>query len=330
MTQATEEFYEDGPRSAPIAPVVLARTANMSRREWLRARRKGIGGSDVAAILGLNPYKSAVAVYLDKVLDQEDASEPSEAARWGNLLEDVIAKEFALRVGIKTRRKNAMLRHPQHPWMIANIDRETTDGGILEIKTTGAHHGKEWELGHVPDAYALQGQHYLAVTGKSHVWFAALIGGQELVTTRMERDEALIEDLIKVESDFWALVEKETPPEIDGSHGSTELLKRLYPESHSEEIVLPLEADYLMRQYLHAQAEIKTLEATRDTAANQLKALLGTAERGRLGDGHVTWKTVASQRLDTKALKTLRPEVYEEFARDSSYRRFDVRLGGDA
>ena len=96
----------------------------MDRTAWLAARRTGIGGSDISAILGLSPWRSPVHVWLDKTGQAPD--EPpanAEAMYWGKTLEDVVAREYAQRTGRRVQRVNAILRHPQHEWMLGNIDR---------------------------------------------------------------------------------------------------------------------------------------------------------------------------------------------------------------
>ena len=72
-----------------------------NRIDWLKARRSGIGGSDVAAILGLNRYKSALDIYNDKISTEEPKEQQSESAYFGTILEDVVAKEFSKRTGLK-------------------------------------------------------------------------------------------------------------------------------------------------------------------------------------------------------------------------------------
>lgn len=101
-----------------------------NRTEWLKARRSGIGGSDVAAILGLNRYKSALDIYNDKISTEEPKDQQSESAYFGSILEDVVAKEFSKRTGLKVQRVNTMLRSGKGDWMIANIDRAVVNPDI--------------------------------------------------------------------------------------------------------------------------------------------------------------------------------------------------------
>ena len=307
--------------------VQLTNTLNIPREEWLKARRCGIGGSDAAAIAGLNKWKSPITVYLEKI--GEIQSEAGEAAYWGIMLEDIIAREFSRQTGLKVQRRNAILQHPEYPFMLANLDRVIIDKkqgrGVLEIKTTSAYNKSAWDDDRVPDEYLIQVQHYLAVTGYQYAYIAVLIGGQQYQHKYIPRDEEIINYLIRIESDFWQMVENRTPPEMDGSQASTDVLNILYPASDPKsEIILPDEALNLIEEYKAAQAEEKAAKERKEAAANKLKALLGECETGRIGEHKVTWKTVSSSRLDTKKLKAEHPDIYKQYAKTSEYRRFTV------
>ena len=143
---------------------------NATREEWLKVRKLGLGGSDMAAVLGLSPWRSPIDVWLDKTSDTVEEKE-SEPMYWGNVLEEVVAQEFAKRSGYKVRNNNFTLQSEEYPYLLANIDREIVglDAG-LECKTANAFKANEWDGDNVPDAYYIQCQHYMAVTGKSSWW----------------------------------------------------------------------------------------------------------------------------------------------------------------
>lgn len=305
---------------------VLVSTANMSHEEWLEWRRRGIGGSDAAAIAGLSPWKSPVAVWLEKT-GQVEPPEPGEAAYWGTVLENIVAQEFSKRTGKKIRRKNAILQHKDYPWMIANVDRMLVGSSEgLECKTTSAFQAKEWEGDEIPAQYIVQVQHYMAVTGAKAWWLAVLIGGQRFLCKRVERDDELIQQLVEIERDFWENhVVPGVPPEMDGSPASTELVKRMYPMATRSKIDLPSQAMELVEEYERIKAELKPLEERKAELENRLKYMLGEHEEGRIGNVIVSWKNVESKRIDTTRLKKERPDIYEQFLKTSSYRKFDVQ-----
>lgn len=308
--------------------LALVNTKDMDRATWLEFRRKGIGGSDAAAIAGLNKWKSPVAVWLEKT-GQIEPEEAGEAALWGQKLEDVVARHFAEVTGLKVQRRNAILQHPDHLFMLANLDRVIVDKengwGVLEIKTTSAYRKDAWEDDRVPDEYMLQVQHYLAVCGYQYAYIAVLIGGQTYKHQYIPRDEEIISYLIQIESDFWKLVESGTPPEMDGSEASSEVLGLLYPESNGCKVQLPLNAEALIEEFEEAQSQETIWAEKKNLATNKLKELLGENEIGIIGDRKVAWKTVISNRIDSKALKSAHPDIYEEFIKPSSSRRFQIR-----
>ena len=308
-----------------MTAVRLVNTAELQREEWLAWRRRGIGSSDAAAICGLNPYKSALEVWLDKTDQAVAGDEQSESAYWGTVLEDVVAREFATRTGLKVRRLNAIVQHPRHPFMLANIDREIVGGGVLECKTASEYAKEQWTEGKAPELYQIQVLHQLAVTGEPFGYLAVLLGGRRFLHLRIERDEEMIANLVEIERQFWDLVKSNTPPAPDGSEASTELLARMYPTAKPEEIALPSEAADLIRQAEEAGKYKKEWERRENEAENQLKALLGDFEAGRYGDRLVVWKNVVQKRFDGKAFAKDYPELHEKYQRVTEYRRFALK-----
>lgn len=304
---------------------VLAKTTDMPREEWLELRRRGIGGSDAAAIMGMNPWKTPMDVWLEKTGEFDEEPE-NEKMYWGTVLEDVVAAEFTRRTGLKTRRRNAMLQSRKYPFMIANVDRLVVGQRAgLECKTTGLYAADDWKLG-IPEYYYPQVQHYMAVTGYDTWYVAVLIGGQEYRHYKVPRDDGFIKELIEAETEFWRRVVEKNPPPLDGSEASTQLLNRLYPKAEEgTEIELPLDALALINRYEEACRQEKEIQRIKDEAANKLKDMLGSHERGFIHDRQVIWKNVVSRRLDTKALQKAYPDIYERFAQEIVYRRFSIK-----
>ncbi|MFY0190341.1 YqaJ viral recombinase family protein [Bacillus cytotoxicus] len=307
---------------------VLINTLNMDHKQWLQARTQGIGGSDVSAIVGLNKWKSAVQVFLEKtqVIKKED--EQSEAAYFGNVLEEVVAKEFSKRTNLKVQRRNAILQHPEYPWMLANVDRLIVGQQIgLECKTASEYLKKEWEDEEVPDAYLLQCQHYMAVTGYEAWWIAVLIGGNKFVYKKIERDEEIIQYIIDIEKDFWLNhVEKNEPPMFDGTEASTELLKHLYPKSVEDSFIsLGRDEEILIEARDQVDREIKDLKEQKAEYENKLKAKLGENEAGRTEKYTVYWKTYSSKLFDSKRFSKEHPELFQKYTKETTSRRFSVK-----
>jgi len=307
---------------------VLATTNEMNHQEWLKARKKGIGGSDAAAIAGLNKWKSPVAVYLDKIGQASEEDRAGESAYWGNVMEDIVAQEFSKRTGLKVRRRNAILQHPEHPFMLANVDRLIVgkkEG--LECKTASEYLKEEWKDDEVPAQYLIQCQHYMAVTGYEAWWIAVLIGGNKFVYKKIERDEELIQYLIDIEKNFWENhVLANVPPMFDGSDASSELLKIMYPEAVPEtEIELSPDANKLIEALDQVNAELKDLETRKKEYENQIKAMMGENEKAFAGERIITWKTIHSNKFDSKRFAKDHPDLYNQYTKTSSYRRFMVK-----
>lgn len=300
----------------------------MDKLEWLKERQKGIGGSDVGAILGVNKWKSAFEIYLDKTEEITEVNEVSEAAYWGTKFEDLVAREFTVRTGKKVRRDNKHLVHKDYPFMVANLDRRVVgEDAILECKTANTFLSKEWEGEEIPASYLLQCQHYLAVTEAKKCYIAVLIGGQKLVIKEIERDEELINMIIEAEKDFWINhVEKRIPPQIDGSEGASRYLSERFKQSDkSLKVNLKSEFEDKINEYLEIKRQIKSLEEDSKAIENTIKNELGNAEKGVISEFLVVWKTMNSNRVDSRKLKDKYPDVYNEVIKQSTCRRFEIK-----
>lgn len=301
-------------------------TLEMDRIEWLQLRKGGIGGSDASAILGFNRYKSAFQLYIEKTSELVEESD-SEAAYWGNVLEDVVAREFAKRTGKKIRRLNKMLRHPKHYFMTANLDRDVVgEKAFLECKTASEYLKDSWNGEDVPAAYLCQLQHYLAVTGYEKAYIAVLIGGNKFVWKEVARDDEFIELMIQHEKAFWENhVLANVPPAIDGSSSASELLAKMYPQDDGSVIMLDEQSNTLIEAIESIKAEQKQLEKQRNEYENQLKMTLGESAEGHSDRFKVTYKTITSSRLDSKRLKEEQPAIYEKYIKESLSRRLSIK-----
>ncbi|MGG5830859.1 YqaJ viral recombinase family protein [Bacillus pumilus] len=309
---------------------VLSSTAEMSREEWLLSRQKGIGGSDAAVVLGLSKWKTPFELWLEKTGQVLLDDEQSDAAYFGTILEDIVAKEFEIRSGKKVRKKNAILQHPEHSMILANIDRMIVgEKAILECKTTSAYNAKEWIDDEIPASYIVQVQYYLGILGPEYTkgYFAVLIGGNRFVWKEVERDEELIEMIFSSVVNFWNdHVLKGTAPVLDGSSAAEEFLKKKYAESDSTKIVDLTSANKeRIQHYLRLKAEIAALQEQAKELENQIKQELKDAETGFVGKYQATWKPVVSNRVDTNKLKEHFPDIYQKVIKETRSRRFAIK-----
>ncbi|MFC5698369.1 YqaJ viral recombinase family protein [Pseudomonas sp. GCM10022186] len=279
----------------------LISTKELPREDWLAVRKQGIGSSDAAAAVGLNPYKSQLELWLEKTgrdaaLPKADPQDEESPMYWGNVLEPIVAWHYSKRSKNKVRRINAVLQHPdpQLPWMLANIDREVIgaeDVQILECKTAGINGARLWKEG-VPEYVQLQVMHQLAVTGKQAADVAVLLGGQSLEIHRIERDEQMIARLIELERKFWTYVETDTPPPADGSASAEAALRCLYPEDNGQTVDFSGHAG-LAAAYLELKAVRQSI-GEKETREAQLKQMLqqamGEATRADFSNGYISWK----------------------------------------
>ena len=306
---------------------VVVKTSNLTREEWLKYRTKGIGGSDVSIIAGINPFKSVYQLWLEKTGQVEPEEEGSEYTHFGTLLEPIVRKEFMERTGIKVRQKHMLLQSEEHPFMFADLDGVINENGelcIFEAKTASAYKQEVWEK-EVPAPYILQVQHYMAVTGAKKTYIAALVGGNHFFYHVVERDEEMIAEIIVMEKYFWQHhVMGGVEPVPDGSEATTRYFNERFRNSNGETIELPDEVLPVCEEYDNLTRQIKELESAKNAAANQLKRYLGEAEAGTVGDRKITWKSVSKNSVDTKRLKSEHPDIYTDCLTQSSYRRFLV------
>lgn len=309
-----------------------------SRQEWLQTRRLGIGGSDVAAVLGLSKYKSPYQLWLDKTNRADLDDSESEPAYWGNQLEDIVAREYAKRHGVKVQRVNKTLEHPEFAWARANIDRaiinpeisgnvrikdgKLTTDSILECKTANQYLAKLWgdeQSESVPDYYLTQCQWYLGVTGTENCGLAVLVGGQKFRSYQIKFDAELFKMLLSECSAFWHdHVLADVPP---APTTFDDVLHRWSKHNPNH----ALDADDELTQVI---AEYKDLNATLKEASEELDALklqictrMEDAEMIIEGEKRLaTYKYQERTTLDSKALKSAHPEIYQQFLKTSSTR----------
>lgn len=299
----------------------------MDKLQWLKERQKGIGGSDVGAIMGLNKWKTAFQVYLEKTEPITEENQQSEAAYWGTQLEDMVAKEFTIRSGKKVRRDTRHFVHKDYPFMVANIDRRVVgENAVLECKTVNQFGSKEWSGEEIPDSYLLQVQHYLAVTGAEIGYIACLIGGQHFIWKQVERDEELINLIIKAEKEFWSMVVNKTPPALDGSSAAEKWLNEKYKNSE-EGLEINLDTSYSdkLKKYNELKDKEQDVKEQLKEIENQIKNEMGKAEIAYIPNFQVTWKQVFSNRTDTNKLKSEYKDVYESCLKKTTSRRFTVK-----
>ena len=301
-------------------------TDKIDKETWLRARKKGITGTDAGAIAGMNPYKSSFSVYQEKVSEEVTEVEDNERMREGRDLEAYVAQRFTEATGLKTRRALAVFQNEKHPVLLADYDRLIVGQRAgLECKTVSPYAAGQWANEKIPMHYLMQVQHYLAVSGYDCWYLAALIFGQELIIHKIPRDEELIRSLITIEERFWKEnEEKKIPPEPDGSDDYTKMLERKYHSDREKEIQL-FGFDSKLRRRDEIDELMERLTAEKTKIDQEIKSRMGEASYAKTDGYRISWTESVQNRIDTKMLKQAEPQTYERYLKQVNSRRFSVK-----
>lgn len=287
--------------------------------EWREERRKGVGGSDVAAILGISAYSSPYRVWLDKVYGIHDDISGKPAVEWGNILEPVVADHYAeMHPDVNVVEPDFMLRSKDRPWAQASLDRYVLDPkrgmGVLEIKTAGARRSSDWDDG-VPVYYLTQVMHYLSVTGCRYADVAVLIGGQDYREYTVEWDDADASTVIRAVDSFWHdYVETGIPPAVG------ELDSGAVFSAHSKPSGEFIESDNMpsaVAKYLLAKSERDSADKKLKLYGAQLREVIGDAPGITCPDGKLTWRRYEKSRFDAKSFDEDHPGEREAYMTSS-------------
>jgi len=287
-----------------------------NKQEWLRERKNYLGGTDLAAICGLNPYKTALDVYLDKT-SNDIAYETNAAMRWGTLLEDTIAKEYAEVTGYDVEIEPNTIYHPSMKFLGANIDRWADNKRrILECKTASFLKAKEWgDLGtdQIPESYLIQNATYSAVCNIPVVDTAVLIGGQDFRIYTYNRNKDLEDKIIKIGVNFWHNhIEKRIPPKCV----STRDTFNLFPQSNHHEIVAESNILEKWEQLKSLKEEESRIQSTIEKLKTDIQEFMKDYDVLIDSQGNViaTWKNTAPKSFfDVKKFKDEAKELYLKY-----------------
>lgn len=239
--------------------------------------RKGfIGGSDIAAVMGLSRWVTPLQLWAEKTgeVAQKDLSD-NEAVRLGKELEDFVAQKFARETGRAVRRAPKIYVHPVDDFMRCQVDRLITGTDeLLEVKTANAFKAKEWEGEEIPTEYILQVMWQLGITGRSVGWIAVLIGGQAFRYKRIEFDAELFAKMVEQARVFWQMVRDRVAPMAMA--GDKETLLALFPQELNEEMLQSyqeMENDIARRMEL--KMHIEEMAGQVDEIDNRLRQVIG-------------------------------------------------------
>lgn len=267
---------------------------------WLDARRRGIGASDIPAIVGESPHRSALEVWAEKSgrIAPEPDVEQAELFEIGHLMEPVLLALYERRTGRHPRRVHRMLAHPDVPWALASLDAQAPVRRAVEAKwsTSSRWHGEG-----IPDDVLMQVQWQLFVTGWDVADVVALVGRSARVV-EVPRDQGMIDDLHRLAAAFWGRVQSGIPPEPDGSESARRTLARLHPVDDGTYLPATPDLVELVDLYRSAKVAAKAAEDAEKGIGNALRAVLRDASgieglltyRKSADSTRTNWPAVAS------------------------------------
>lgn len=302
-------------------------TSREDQEEWLRIRKQYLTGTDAGAVCGMNPYKSAMQVYQDKVSPEVELRD-NESMRLGRDLEDYVAARFMEAAGKKVRRSNAMYVSDEYPFMMANVDRLVVgERAGLECKTASPYSSELWKDGKIPEWYYLQCQHYIKTLEADGWYLAVLIFGKGFQYTYIQRDEELLNDLVTIEKEFWEdHVQAGLMPSPDGSKGADELIQK-YFHSTTGVTTRMVGLDEQIARRNELAGLVKKMQTEQKAIEQELKMYLGK-EQAQIGISdkfRVTWTEFETQRIDTDRLKKEQPEIYRDYTKVQKSSRLSIQ-----
>lgn len=304
---------------------------NASREVWLEARKTGFGASDASSILGLSTYGDRNSVWSEKLGLTKERPD-TEAMYWGRAHEPSILKRFGEDSGYKLRR-SGILQSPRHSFMLYTPDAISEDGGLVEAKTAVKFTAEEWADGGIPDHAYAQVQQGLAVTGRSHAWICGLIDGRDWQIRRIDRDEALIDLIVREETILWDMVLTGEEPPVGPYSGNA--IRDRFPVA-KDPLVLSMDSaedrETLAKINLQitardlADAKGKDAEKSKAIASNNIAVLIKNADEVKVKDGDserriMTFKNTA--RFSTTRFKEYEPELAKRFTPHEAAMQWD-------
>lgn len=285
MNQSADQGYRlKYPVPGPVQLILPHATTDIevARQEWLRMRVKGLGGTDVAALVRANPYRQPYDVYASKVKPAKSDLVLSEAAEWGIRLEAPVAEYFAETTGFTVVDAEGLYADVDRPYLLATPDRLVLapDGsvqGVLEVKTAGYWMTPQWEDGGVPEHYRLQTLWYAGLLGLKRAWVACLIGGQKAFISEIDVVQDEIDLLQDAATYFWnTYVLGDDEPLLDPAHRSTStLLDEMETYLTDSPTDLSEKAWHTVQELARIKSEVRALKDRESELYNKVRLAVG-------------------------------------------------------
>lgn len=291
---------------------IIGDKASMTHADWLALRKNSIGGSEIAAAVGLSRWSSPFKLWAEKTEQIKREDKPNQYMYWGTVLEEVIRAEFSKQSGYKFITTSAIFASNAYPYLTANLDGYVDLGNgnfaVLECKTCNVFAAEDWADGGCPIEYYMQCQHYLCVTGLKSAFLAVLIGGNDFRIVKIDRDEGAIALIISKGAEFMQHIKQLTPPPISAT--DNDIIAQLYPLSDKSKppIELPASFETVLSDYFWAKSSLDTLKQTKEAAEAKIKEYLKENENAILGNYKITWKNSTRNTFSAEKAKALLTE----------------------
>ncbi len=297
------------------------------RQQWLDEHKHRLGSSDIAAIAGLNKYRTPLHVWSEKTgriptLATEEA-EANDAIWLGTKLEPIVAEMFARKTGLNVWAPRQYYTRTDIPWAIAtpdyfytpNVEQGTPDAACLECKTTGAWNKEAWD-GKIPDSAHLQVIYQMGIIGMKQGSVAGLIGGRDFVHQDVTFDAAIFDQLVTMGENFMRMVREDTPP--PATPDDAKLLTTLNPISDEEIELADEDSLQLLANYRHAKLVYDAADIELDLAKRELDAIkselrqkMGKATLARIAGYELSQKVRSRKEFVSKATSWVEFKVKE-------------------
>lgn len=301
-------------------------SAEQGSKEWLEARKAGIGSSDAAAAIGVSKWKTPIQLWEEKTKGIIETENNWYMAR-GKALEPLIRQHYANETGEEVKNMHGVLCHPEHKWMLASLDGYTDSGKLLEIKTATTKHGwGEAGTDQIPGEYLVQVMHAMIVTGIDKADVVVSFGGGIPEKYVVHYDNDVATRIIEREKEFWRLVETQTEPApmtIEEMQSRYRIIEENY--IFATEVLSALYNNLLHWKKMEGVAQSEKVKAEDEIKKELLQSGASTLLSSD-GEKLITWKEQKGRKtVDSKRLEKERPDIYEQYLKcGEPFRTFRV------
>lgn len=300
----------------------------MLSEQQLANRSKGLGGSDIAPILGKSPYRTALDIFAEKTgkVAREDLSHNENVAA-GNYMESGIAQLYAWKNGIEIYPFTDTIFHPDYPFLLANPDYYDNEGGVIEIKNMDVDVARSYGWPNnfqAPTHYMIQLIYYCWMVGATYGKLVCFITGSRYEVTHYERDESIEQWMSTNAIHFWQEhVLKEVPP----SPSTLKDVQFLFPVSESKQLIADSAIEKLVNEYGEINTQVSSLAKRKEEIHFLLASYMGEHDTLLSMDDQViaTYKSHERTSFDTTRFKEDHPALYSTYLKKGSARPFVVK-----